>query len=192
MFCFPSFFLFVQPLQKYLAPVVAAGIHTEYRQLSAWGKMLSLILIPFFFFPRWVPFCIRQLARFVGVSIAFSVQRVISGFYSAVRGGQLFAVGLLQYLVHHNHIAATHEVWLLLLLLLFFVWKFNLSKTNRGFTYFAIMGVTVLLGFWFQLSTFFGLPFPLNLLMFPFTILENVLLYFVSSDVHTGASGVRS
>lgn len=49
------------------------------------------------------------------------MQRVISGFYSAVRGGQLFAVGLLQYLVHYGHIAPTHEVLDCLMCFLCFV-----------------------------------------------------------------------
>ena len=161
-----------QPLQKYLAPVVSAGVYPEYRQ--------------------WIPFSIKQFSRFVGVSIAFSVQRVISGFYAAIRGGQLFSVGLLSYLVHHKYMVSTEE-------------------TNRGFKYTvsfyakgnhvnglliivhqAIMGAVFVLGFWFQLSTFFGLPFPLNILMFPFTIAENILLYFVGSDVQTGQAGARS
>jgi hypothetical protein len=120
-----------------------------------------------------VPFGIKQVSRFIGVSIAFSVQRVISGFYSAIKGGQLFAIGLLAYLVKFGHISPTHD-------------------TSKGGLYAAIVGAVFCVGFYFQLSTFFGLPFPLNLLMFPFSILENVLLYFVGSGVHTGQAGVQS
>ena len=122
---------------------------------------------------QWVPFGIRQLSRFIGVAIAFSVQRVISGFYAAIKGGQLFAIGLLAYLVKFGHISPQHD-------------------TAKGGMYAAIAGAVFCVGFYFQLSTFFGLPFPLNLLMFPFTIVENILLYFVGQGVHTGQTGAQS
>lgn len=85
----------------------------------------------------------------------------------------MFAVGLLGYLVKFGHIAPHHE-------------------TSRGFLYSVIVAAVFAIGFFFQLSTFFGLPFPLNLVMLPASTAENVLLYFVGSDVHTGQTGARS
>lgn len=37
------------------------------------------------------------------------------------------------------------------------------------------------LGLWFQLSSGFGIPFPLNLLLLPFSFAEWFLMYFVSA-----------
>lgn len=37
-----------------------------------------------------------------------------------------------------------------------------------------------LLGLWFQLSAGFRVPFPLNILLLPFSIAEWFLMYFVS------------
>ena len=135
------------PLQKFAAPVITRGVNPHYRQ--------------------WVPFGIRQFCSFVGCTIAFMVTRLIGGFYSAVKGGQMFSLALLAYLAKRGHIGASHA--------------------EPGVYYSAIAGVVFLIGFYFQVATFFSLPFPLSFLLFPATVAENVLLYFVSSDVHTGS-----
>ena len=134
------------PLLKYAAPPIAAGVHSEYRQ--------------------WVPFGVRQFCRMVGCSVAFLLTRLISGFYSAIKGAQLFSMGLIAYLVKYRYIDASHA--------------------NHGLYYSAIVAVIFVVGFYFQLATFFSLPFPLNLLLLPATICENILMYFVSSSVQTG------
>lgn len=78
------------PVDKYLVPVLSRGVEGPYRQ--------------------WVPYLARNLVRTACVSVAFLVQRVISGFYSSIRGGQLVATGLLAYLVRYGYIGAQHEV----------------------------------------------------------------------------------
>ncbi len=109
-----------------------------------------------------MPYVAKNLVRFACVSVAFTIQRVMSGFYSAVRGGHLVAGGLLAYLVRYGHIAASHD-------------------TDRGVTFLAIVGVTAATGFYFQLAHFWGLPFPLNIVLLPVRIAESVLLYFVAN-----------
>ena len=47
----------------------------------------------------------------------------------------------------------------------------------------TVLGYSVaLLGLWFQLSYGFALPFPLNVLLFPFTILEYALVWMVNNS----------
>lgn len=130
------------PIEKYVVPIVSKGVEPEYRQ--------------------WVPYVSKNIVRTACVSIAFLVQRVISGFYSSIRGGHLVAQGLLSYLVRHGHIAATHD-------------------TQKGLLFSCIVGLIATSGFYFQLSYFWGLPFPLNVAMFPFSTAERILMYFVAN-----------
>lgn len=135
------------PLNKFVAPVISSGIKSEYRQ--------------------WVPFCMKQLSSFIGCTLAFLVARALGGFYSAIKGGQMFAMGLIAYLVKHSYISNAHS--------------------DQGIMYSGLVAVIFVTGLYFQISTFFSLPFPLNILLLPASLAENVLLYFVSSNVNTGA-----
>ena len=88
------------------------------------------------------------------------MQRVISAFHSAIRGGLLFSRNILKYLSAMNYVHIDHD-------------KTYLDELV-GYGLAAI-------GLWFQLSLGFQVPFPLNLLLFPFTILEYLLIWVVNS-----------
>lgn len=56
-------------------------------------------------YAKWVPVIIDHVCKGIGVAIAWTVQRVISAFYSAIRGAQLFSRGVLKYAVRNNYVA---------------------------------------------------------------------------------------
>ena len=93
------------------------------------------------------------------VSIAWTVERILSAFHSAMRGGLLFSRNILSYLGEMNYVQINHEETLL----------------DEAVGY----GLA-LVGLFFQLSFGFGLPFPLNILLFPFTIAEYILIALVN------------
>eukprot|EP01126_Amoeba_proteus_P027791 TRINITY_DN2751_c0_g1_i4.p1 TRINITY_DN2751_c0_g1~~TRINITY_DN2751_c0_g1_i4.p1 ORF type:complete len:232 (-),score=48.14 TRINITY_DN2751_c0_g1_i4:131-826(-) len=94
--------------------------------------------------------------KIVGVSLAWTMQRVISAFYSAIKGAELFANGLHHYLDRHN----IHAPFV------------------RDSLHLIVM-IVAALGFTWQLTRGFSLPFPFNLLFFPITIIEWLLMWFV-------------
>jgi len=55
-------------------------------------------------FKKWIPQAVSYLCKMIGVMLAWMVQRVIFGFTSAVKGGQMLCRGLSSYLVRHGHI----------------------------------------------------------------------------------------
>lgn len=93
------------------------------------------------------------------VSVAWTVQRILSAFHSAMRGGLIFSRNILEYLGQMDVIKINHEETML----------------DEAVGY----GLA-LLGLFFQLSFGFGLPFPLNIILFPFTIMEYILIALVN------------
>ena len=58
---------------------------------------------------KWIPVSIDWVCKAIGISVAWTVQRVISGFYSAVRGAQLASRGILRWAVHYKFLPAGFE-----------------------------------------------------------------------------------
>ena len=94
------------------------------------------------------------------VSIAWSVQRILSAFHSAMRGGIIFSRNILEYLSKMNYIHINHEETML----------------DEAVGY----GLA-LIGLYFQLAYGFGLPFPLNILLLPFRMAEYFLIWIVNN-----------
>jgi len=110
---------------------------------------------------RWVPVIIVTGCKIAGISLAWFVHRIIEAFYSAVRGAELFARGLLRYLSRRGYIKPE-----------------KINQNSPLFT--AICMVVAFLGFVWQFRNgFSSLPFPLNILLFPLTIAEWALMYFI-------------
>jgi len=110
-------------------------------------------------YKKWVPTCVDYTCTIGAVLLAFLMQRVISAFHSAMRGGILCINNLLQYLNKRG------------------IYAFEKGDSNldevAGWTLAAI-------GFLFQFSHGFSLGFPLNLLLFPVTFAEFVLQCIVA------------
>ena len=99
---------------------------------------------------HWIPALQRTASKMVAVAIAWQLQVVISAVQSAVRGGCLAARKLLAYGAKHGLI--------------------QYKESDR---YDELFGYTLaLFGFCTQWQWGFALPFPLNLVMLPFTIIE--------------------
>lgn len=103
---------------------------------------------------QWIPPVIDYLCKIIAVSIAFTLQRFISAFYSALKGGQLLGVGIVRFLNSKGFIKE-HE-----------------DETNLDE---AIGYGAAFLGFMFQFWNGFSLFFPLNLLFLPATMTEGTL-----------------
>jgi len=110
---------------------------------------------------RWIPVVVSYGCRLIGVSIAWMVQRVISAFYTSIRGAQMCLRGALYYLKKEGH---------------------TIELDEHSIVFSAIVGVLSLCGFWWQVSSSFSLPFPLNILLFPLQLVENFLFWWVAVE----------
>eukprot|EP01039_Chlorochromonas_danica_P011465 gene11465-12824_t len=129
------------PVERYVLPLFELALPAEYR--------------------KWAKPVLHYSIRTTAISIAWTVQRVISAFHSAIRGGLLFSRNILEYVSKMGIYAIDHE------------------KTYLD----EIVGYGLaVLGLFFQLSHGFGLPFPLNILLFPFTIAEYLLVWVVNAN----------
>jgi len=118
-----------KPAVRYAAPVLKASMSPD--------------------FHKWVEPIIKYACRFVAVSVAFWLQRIISAVHSALQGGQLFSAGLCRYLNKSGIIV------------------FDPSASNLD----EMAGYAVAAaGLGWQL--FFRTPMLLSLLMLPITVVE--------------------
>jgi len=106
---------------------------------------------------KWAVPVIVYACKSISVSMAWFLQRIISAFHSAIRGGSLASEPLLEAAAKHGGIK---------------------SEQVKGLVEPVGMALAFL-GFMFQLKYGFGLPFPLNLLLLPFTIIPSVLEYIL-------------
>lgn len=109
---------------------------------------------------KWIKPTISYTIRSFTISIAWFIQRVISAVHSALRGGLMFSRNILEYL----SVMKIYEI-------------------NHEDTYLdELVGYGIAaLGLLFQLSTGFSLPFPLSILLFPFSLMEYFLIWFVNA-----------
>jgi len=128
-----------EPVTTYFLPGLEAVFPPEYKK---WARPL-------------VCYSIKACA----VSIAWTVQRVISAFHSAMKGGLLFSRNLMRYASEMKIVHIDPDT----------TWLDEIA----GYTLAA-------LGLYFQLSFGFSLPFPLNILLFPFTLMEYTLIALVT------------
>lgn len=128
------------PAKQYVLPVFEKLFPPEYR--------------------KWAWPIISYSIRTVSISIAWFVQRFISAFHCALRGGLMCSRNLMEYTTHMKIYEINHEE----------------SIIDEIFGY-ALAAV----GLWFQLRLGFALPFPLNVLLFPVTLVEYFLIWCVNS-----------
>jgi len=109
----------------------------------------------------WVPVMTKWFCKAVAISIAWWIQRVISAFHSAIRGGIMCSRYLLQFAQEKGYLTS-----------------FNTEDTHIN----ELVGWSVAaLGFCFQLSVGFSVPFPLSMFLWPVSIVEYFIVWSVSS-----------
>ncbi|CAE7671436.1 unnamed protein product [Symbiodinium sp. CCMP2456] len=111
-------------------------------------------------YQKWVPTITRWMCKFVAISLAWWIQRVISAVHSAIRGGTIFAEYLVDFLHEKGYLQVEHKE-----------------------TYIdeAIGWSIAVLGFLTQLALGFQLPFLLNLILLPVQILEGFIVWSVGA-----------
>ena len=103
-------------------------------------------------FHRWIPVAIRTLTKAVIVMFAWYMQVVLSAFQSAMRGGLMCARALLRLANKHGLVEDLHE--------------------DDTYLDECIGFALAFCGFVTQWGWGFALPFPLNVVMMPFTLVE--------------------
>ena len=105
-------------------------------------------------YKKWVPVLLGWAVKSIAMSIAWYIQSVISAFTSALAGGLMMARATYRALIHRKItfgglLPADHEN----------------SMVDEGLSY-----LFAALGFYFQFSMGFDMPFPFNLLLWPLEI----------------------
>jgi len=154
---------------------VIAVLKVEFAKVIALGvaigenlrKPATIIFVPILStalpskYHQWISPSINLVCKSLAVTVAWYIQRVISAVESAIRGGLMFSRRILSFLNDKGILDLKEED-----------------------TYLdEIVGwLLAFVGIYFQLNNFFGLPFPLNLLLFPISTFENILIWIISSE----------
>jgi len=109
---------------------------------------------------KWAPSFTQYAFNLLGCLIAFFLQTFVGAFHSAVRGGKMAAV---------NGILLAKK----------FGWLSQEYDQDSKQTGMIAMGIAAV-GFLWQLSNGFAVPFPLNILLLPFSIVEMLLKFFLT------------
>ena len=108
---------------------------------------------------KWIPTIISYVCKSIAISIAWYVQRIISAFHSAIRGGLMCSRGVLAELNKRGII------------------EFDEDESYID----EVIGWTLAaLGFYFQFTQNFTVPFPLNFLLLPFSMIETYIVWTIS------------
>jgi len=121
-------------------------------------KALMPMLTPFVGkeFVHWLPTVISSWTRAFFVYWAWKMQEVVSAFQSGLRGGLMFSRGLMNYLNKKG-----------------FKKFFFLSLEGESSHVDEIVGYAIAaLGVYVQWNLGFGMPFPVNIIMWPMDIVE--------------------
>ena len=158
---FNSLLAVIAVLKVKFAKVIALGMAIG----ENLKKPASYILVPIIStalpkkYHQWISPVINMVCKSVAVTIAWMIQRVISSVQASIRGGLMCSRSLMAY--------TNERGWT----------NFDEEETYLD----EIVGWTIAaIGLYFQLIYFFGLPFPLNVLLGPISIFENILIWIIS------------
>ncbi|KAJ8902009.1 hypothetical protein NDN08_004210 [Rhodosorus marinus] len=114
-------------------------------------------------YDRWAPVTIKYGFRMFGVSIAWTIARVVNSFYSSIRGSEMFLLGLMSYVSRRGYVD-----------------RVRMEPGGPIFTM-LFFGLAAL-GFLVQFRSGYKLPFPINVLLAPLSILEYFITWSVAID----------
>jgi len=107
----------------------------------------------------WIEVIINTICKSIAISIAWTIQRIISAFHSAIRGGLMFGRGIISYLHNAGWLSYDHEE--------------SIIDEIIGWS-------TAAAGFYVQFQLRFSLPFILNIILWPFTVIEWYIVWTIS------------
>ncbi|KAM3576393.1 hypothetical protein VYU27_001743 [Nannochloropsis oceanica] len=156
------------------ALAIIAALKVRFARIITLGRAMAEILSPVakrilgpalaFCLPKdyqqWGAPSVGFLVQIAAIQVAWMLQRLLATVHSAMRGGMMFSRGGLAYLRKEGYI----------------------KKEDKDTYADEIVGATTaILGFAFQTSLRWRLPFPVNIILLPVTILETFLYYYVAA-----------
>lgn len=115
-------------------------------------------------YSKWVPIVISWVMKAIAMSIVWYIQSIISATVSALQGGLIMARATLQFCVAHKITLGGR-----------FPQRHEDTNIDEYLSYlFAAMG------FYTQFRDGFGLPFPLNLILWPFELAEYYIRWTIT------------
>lgn len=112
---------------------------------------------------KWVPMIANWCMRSFAVSLAWTLQVIIVAFHSSLRGANLFVSGMLALLVKHNVIQK------------------KILPPKESARMHTLVYVVAAVGFFYQAKNHFSVPFPLNLVLWPCSMIEFSLKLIVGT-----------
>ena len=141
---------------------------------------------------KWAELALSLSFKSIAISIAWSIRRVISSYHSAIRGGLLCSKNILSYLRCMGYLSnnssssdsgggdSKHDDGSS---------SNSSSSSKKAAGLDALLQIEFILGYLlaicgivFQLSFGFSLPFPLNVILFPITIIEYMLVWIINNS----------
>jgi len=111
-------------------------------------------------YDQWITVACRLTCKAWAIHLCWWIQRYVSAFHCAVRGGLMLGREVVAYLNEKGYIKFSHES-----------------------TYMdeVIAWSTAAVGLWIQVSSSFGLPFPLNIVLLPLQFVEGFVVWSIMS-----------
>jgi len=126
---------------------------------------------------HWTATVIEWAIKLLAISFAWTLQVVVSAFYSALRGGRIFALALCSLIDDKGWSPYVEKL------------PGVTAPFNPDTSYLdEVVGYSLAAGgLAFQLTNGFSLPFPLSLLLLPLTIVEWILRWQITFGAPAGA-----
>lgn len=105
----------------------------------------------------------KYFFRTIGLNASWILMRAMTSMFAAMRGSSLFITGVCGYLVRYNYVGP------------------NIFKEGNPLLV-AGWGLLALTGMYWQVSSGFRVPFPLNILFLPIDIVEQAVIFAVGAS----------
>jgi len=123
---------------------------------------------------EWINAIVNYITKFMSLLFAWTIQRGIVAYQSAVQGGQIFSSNVIELLNRNADYLDNLSAG-------FIKEKALLPIDPDKSLVDEVLGWTVAVcGLWFQLTNPFMLPFPFNIILFPLTLAEWTLEWVVT------------
>eukprot|EP00485_Elphidium_margaritaceum_P017011 CAMPEP_0202730050 /NCGR_PEP_ID=MMETSP1385-20130828/186444_1 /ASSEMBLY_ACC=CAM_ASM_000861 /TAXON_ID=933848 /ORGANISM="Elphidium margaritaceum" /LENGTH=358 /DNA_ID=CAMNT_0049396323 /DNA_START=31 /DNA_END=1107 /DNA_ORIENTATION=- len=158
----------IATLRSQFAKDIALGVSIGEMVSRQIGKYVKPVLAKRFDddMKKWADFLVDAFCRFFGISLALILVRVVSAFHSAVKGGQIIARFVFQFLDNKQLSVPTAGT------------EYSIESTT---VYMVVQYGLAAMGFYWQIQSGFVLnSIVLRLLVLPFSICELILTYLAA------------